>query len=147
MGADSTTSLDLALLKIEAPIRSVFKWSKGLPETKEAVSAGVNLADGDEGTEIAMDLTGGRLTGVVEKTYDGVGYKVIQHTTPIRKGDSGGPLVDLRGNLIGVNFGGDGVSSGYRTPLPRRSYAIRPDLKWLKILIEADVSGVAPSSN
>ena len=64
----------------------------------------MNYTEEDSENEVVMDLTGGEIVRSTEKSYEGIKYQVIQHTTPIRKGDSGGPLLNLRGELVGVNF-------------------------------------------
>jgi len=142
-GDASSIKFDFALVHVNARLDHVLKWGPDTEVGKTVLSAGVtaNLTrDSAGGPElrVSMDPVGGQVTKIFTKAHGSVGYQVILHNSPVREGNSGGPLIDTEGRILGINFA---IASHLREmlePNRRVSYAIRPDVAWLKSLIEAD---------
>jgi hypothetical protein len=65
----------------------------------------------------------------------------VSHSSPLRPGDSGGPLVLSDGRLVGINVSVEYDFQWSRLSLaPRHSTAHRPDLAWVRKVIEADAA-------
>jgi hypothetical protein len=65
-----------------------------------------------------------------------LGARSIRHNAPLREGDSGGPLADVDGRLIGINVKAGRIFSPLHLLGRKVGVAERPDLAWLRQLIE-----------
>jgi len=127
---------DLAVLWVSQPIGPTFQWANEFKHGSPVVDVGLNLDHYQRDTKpqfvlkASESLSGGFMD-----------YSVVTHSSPFRPGDSGGPLVLSDGRLLGINVI---VKCDFRW---RRfsfefdhSEAHRPDLAWVRKVIDADAS-------
>jgi serine protease Do len=97
--------LDLALLKINRP-------GKKFPTVALGQMKSVKVGDNTYaiGTPLDEAFQNTFTAGIVSALRDG--GKSIQHSTAINPGNSGGPLLNEKGEVIGVNTGGFGRTTG-----------------------------------
>ncbi len=145
-GNPSRKDFDFAIFHVKAPPARIFHWSDSFENGEAVFSAGNTLNQQKEGTTGPMfnlDSFKGELEGSDARIFKGIAYQRISHRSPIPKRNSGGPLVNGKGKLIGINYSGAysfKSSSESETPV---SKAIRPDLKWLKAIIEKDYASIS----
>ena len=95
----TSSELDLALLKIDAPEPQVFK-SVALAAGNGGVREGQTVFA--IGSPLGLDRTVSEgIISVANRVLGGRLY--LQTTTQINPGNSGGPLFNLRGEVVGVN--------------------------------------------
>jgi hypothetical protein len=131
---------DLALLCVSSPISRTFQWATELTNGSPVVNVG--SSKDDRSGALKPQFMGGKLLKLSEASSKGsLNYTEVSHSSPIRPGDSGGPLVLSDGGLLGIN------ASGYFTfqwgALSREreySTAHRPDLVWLRKVIDTDAA-------
>lgn len=139
IGDETKNEPDLAILCVPGALIQSFAWSSDPVTGEEIVGGGLNITRRDK--KFAFEPAGfagklsriGPVAGLVPRCLG------IVHTAPVYHGDSGGPLVNLDGMLIGVNTG---VFRRYH--LYFRAWAIRPDLVWLRHVIDQDDARAAP---
>lgn len=124
---------DLAILRIPTRLEFTFAWAPEMQAGSTALAAGL---DAGKGTMFKLVCFAGPLLRLSERTSPAPAHTVVYHHAPIHSGDSGGPLVSLDGRLVGVNIEiRPGIPFGLS---PQTSVAHRPDLAWLRQVIDAD---------
>jgi hypothetical protein len=139
-GDDSKKQPDLALLQVPFPLQDVFEWTPTFTNGERIVAAGVNLLPDNV---INRQYMAGKILRLDTGSETVVPHYIcISHDAPLHAGDSGGPLVSTDGRLVGINS--DGVigrlwwaSFSVGTVY---SEAERPDLEWLRQLIQQDAA-------
>jgi S1-C subfamily serine protease len=128
---------DVAILYDPNPLEASFEWASRINPDDVVFSVGPNY-ERDHGGPLAVACFAGRVVGSAEPAELMPAVRRIVHTAPLHPGDSGGPLVTSDGRLLGIN-----VESEARLKLPDlsvtlRGRAYRPDLGWLRRLIDDD---------
>ncbi len=132
---------DFAVLHVPVKLRNVFRWGPVPEPGAEVISAGGYAPDSpsdDPYLQFTLDPVGGTIQQVENHARGGFRSRILSHDSPLKRGNSGGPLVDARGRLLGVNTTGAAAIpwlGGWNHEFP---HAIRPDLEWLRALIEED---------
>jgi len=136
-GNPSRNGFDFTIFHAPSPPGRIFHWADSFKEGAKVHSAANTYIEQKKGTSNSMfDLESftGMLTGSESRNDKGTGYQRIFHQSPIMKGSSGGPVVDERGRLIGINCSQNSQAQSTSQIIN----AIRPDLNWLKGIIEKD---------
>jgi S1-C subfamily serine protease len=130
---------DLAVLDAALPLEKIFEWTPEFTNGDNVVALGLNeLAP----HHVRTQGVAGKILGLAQ----GAGsanhrYQSIAHDAPLGRMDGGGPLATPDGRLIGID-----VSFDPNLPLespaaePATGTAQRPDLGWLKQLIDQDAA-------
>lgn len=153
---------DLALLRTAWPIPHAFEWAPEVTVGQPVLVCGPDYEEGVERT-FQLDCLAGRVKATGRRGGAGNGkdggapggrvaasarpppmeggpgeVEEFRHDAPVHHGDSGGPVVGLDGRLIGINFAT--VRLVFLPSIAMRVgvNASRPDLAWLRSLIEAD---------
>lgn len=138
----SLPEIDFALFRVKGKPYQTFEWADSLEIDETVFSAGTTFKV-NEGEDPLFSLTTDSFAGALKKTRD-VNFKksefqLIWHRSPVRKGNSGGPLINEAGELIGVNYAASSpIQRTAGAEMPPMGYAIRPDLDWVRDLIEED---------
>jgi len=130
---------DLAVLRVGQALDRAFSWADRYAAGDPVVSAGQN-ADRSGIPNLAAVLLGGSLIGSTPHPEANPPRTTLFHTTPIHPGDSGGPLVAPDGRLLAINVA---YAEGYEFLPPFHivhATAHRPDLSWLRQVIDQDWS-------
>jgi serine protease Do len=139
-GDESKNQPDLALLRVPLPLQDVFQWTPGFTNGERIVASGINVLSNKVIKSQCMAGKILKLDTVSETVLPH--YICISHDAPLRPGDSGGPLVATDGRLVGIDsdavigrlwWASFSVGTVY-------SDAERPDLEWLRQLIEQDAA-------
>jgi len=142
-GDESKKQPDLALLQVPFPLQDVFEWTPTFTNGERIVAAGITPGPDHLINRQCMAGKILRLDTGSETVLPR--YICISHDAPLHAGDSGGPLVSTDGRLVGINS--DAVIGrlwwASFTVGTVYSDAERPDLEWLRQLIEQDAA--APS--
>lgn len=135
-GQRSRGEPDLALLHVPVSMDRYFEWASRFENKEEVLAAGIGL---DNPHNLKMQCEAGKLLRFSEKAAPVPSITRLFHDVPLRFGDSGGPLTNTSGRLLGINVTIEGdyhlLKFAY---VGRSSTAIRPDLDWLKRMIEQD---------
>ena len=130
---------DLAILCVSRPIGLTFQWAAEFTNGSPVVDVGLRLDDHSHHSQ--PQLVAGRVLNVSEAlSADSLGYTVVSHSSPLRPGDSGGPLVLPDGRLLGINFFVRTDFQWSHLSFGQHSEAHRPDLVWLRKVIDADAA-------
>jgi S1-C subfamily serine protease len=132
--------VDLAILCVSIPITQTFEWAAELTNGSPVMDLGWSIDA--QSRELKPQYMAGRVLKVSEElSQDSLDYTVVTHSSPLRPGDSGGPLVMPDGRLLGLNVS---VHVDFQwSHLSREfdySVAHRPDLAWLRKVIDADAA-------
>jgi S1-C subfamily serine protease len=139
-GDESKKQPDLALLQVPFPLQDVFEWTPGFTNGERIVASGINVLSNKVINSQCM-------AGKILKLDTGSEtvlphYICISHDAPLHPGDSGGPLVSTDGRLVGIDS--DAVIGRPRwlsfSVETLSSDAERPDLEWLRQLIQQDAA-------
>jgi len=139
-GDESKNEPDLALLQAPFPLQDVFEWTPGFTNREPIVATGLDVFPNHV---IKFQFMGGKIFGQDPGSVTVLPHYIfISHDAPLHPGDSGGPLATTDGRLVGINC--DGVVPHLKllpfvTKTPY-SEAQRPDLEWLKQLIQQDAT-------
>jgi S1-C subfamily serine protease len=138
-GNEKKREPDLAVLCVSHPIGPVFQWAAAFTNGSPVVDVGLRLEDDSHHSQ--PQLMAGRVLKVSEAlSADSLGYTVVSHSSPLRPGDSGGPLVLSDGRLLGINFFVRTDFQWNHLSFEQHSEAHRPDLVWLRKVIDADAA-------
>jgi hypothetical protein len=133
---------DFAILALGSPTDHAFEWTEQISLGIGVVGAGldVDISDGKP-TQVKFAWFGGKIVGLESHASIPLIWKSILHSGPMHAGDSGGPIATQEGRLIGVSVKYGGWMLFFRG-LKREpmSLAVRPDLNWLRQVVEADVA-------
>jgi len=139
-GEEKKGEPDLAILCVPHPISPTFQWAAEFTNGSPVVEVGLRMAEPSH--QCQPQLMAGRVLKVAEALRAGpLDYSVVSHSSPMRRGDSGGPLVLSDGRLLGINvsmrfdFQWSHLSLEFA-----HSNAHRPDLAWLRRVIDADAA-------
>lgn len=148
-GDPASSVSDFAVLHVPVKLDHVLDWGTEFGPGETVVSSGIKRTGTARRSKSAkigysVDPVGGHIAKAVRETADGVGYHYILHDSPLAPGNSGGPMIDQKGRLIGVNIEGAAAHPAFHDPKRRYAIAVRPDLDWLKRVIEADAAAQAP---
>lgn len=133
---------DLAILCVAQPIGLIFQWATEWTNGSPVVGVGLNIT-GPPRNLHAEPLC---LAGKILKAEDAVSktsldYTVVFHSSPLRPGDSGGPLLLPDGRLLGINVSAKADFKWSQLAYEfEHSHAHRPDLGWLRKVIDADAA-------
>jgi hypothetical protein len=123
---------DLAVLYDRRPPDAVFSWETDPKAGVSVVGAGVDYE------KRIVDFTAGGLGGKLLGTQtmkSPIGpWTGLVTSLPAHAGDSGGAVATIDGHLLGITYA---VRLG-RFSGPRTTYASRPDLAWLRRIIDED---------
>jgi S1-C subfamily serine protease len=139
-GDESKKQPDLALLRVPLPLQDVFEWTAAFTNGERIVAAGINVLSN---SVIKSQCMAGKILKLDTHSETVVPHYIgISHDAPLRAGDSGGPLVSTDGRLVGINA--DAVIGRPRwlsfSVETLSGDAERPDLDWLRQLIEQDAA-------
>lgn len=133
---------DFAVLHVDEKLDHAFRWETNFEPGDQVVSAGVgkdrSAGPRSPGMQFRTDPVGGRIEEVISEEREDAIHRLILHASPLEYGNSGGPLVSDRGRLLGVNTTGPAAFPAFHHPRFRFANAVRPDLKWLKRIIDED---------
>lgn len=128
---------DLTLVRVAQPLTATYQWAEHYEANDSVLAVGVNYTDPQK-PNFTMGFTGGKLgrDRPFQRTQT---TQTVTSDLPLHVGDSGGPLVNTQGQLIAINVRGTMSRLEY-LGIARKltSEAIRPDIAWLKQLIEED---------
>lgn len=131
---------DLALIVVPVALQKTWRWSARFTQGDAVI--GVGPADA-----AALKLDPVIFAGIIKSSFQSRSSPEIWsivHDAPIRRGDSGGPLFDLSGHLVAIEIELDWSASIFKPwsllKPSQEAQALRPDLKWLNQLIEADLA-------
>jgi hypothetical protein len=131
---------DLAILCVAHPIGATFPWAAEFTNGSPVVDVGMRRDDFPRHLE--PQCVAGRILEVSNALSAGaLDYSVLFHTSPMRLGDSGGPVVLSDGRLLGINvimkfdFQWSHLALNFA-----HTQAHRPDLAWLRKVIDADAA-------
>ena len=130
---------DLALLQVSFPLQDVFEWASAFTNGERIVAVGVNLGPD---RLIKSQCVAGKVLRL-----DTGSETIFPHSTrvsydaPLHPGDSGGPLVSTDGHLVVINYN-EVIGRLWRLFAVGTvsSDAERPDLEWLRHLIQQDAA-------
>jgi hypothetical protein len=130
---------DLAILQVSLPLQQVFEWATEFTNGNSILAVGLSL---DKPRVLKTQCMAGKILNLSEGPQARPPhYTVVSHDAPLRHGDSGGPLMSTDGHLLGINVGAE---LGFRwrrlSVEPLYADAHRPDLEWLRQIIEQDVT-------
>jgi S1-C subfamily serine protease len=132
---------DLAILCVSHPLGQTFQWAMEFTNGSPVVDLGLSIQGPSHHLKTQPTCVAGRISKVSEVlSANSLNYIVVSHSSPLRPGDSGGPLVLSDGRLLGINvivrpdFRWSHLSFG------QHSEAHRPDLVWLRKVIDADAA-------
>ena len=139
-GDDSKKQPDLALLQVPFPLQDVFEWTPTFTNGERIVAAGATPGPDHV---INRQCMAGKILRLDTGSETVVPrYICVSHDAPLCPGDSGGPLVSTDGRLVGINS--DAVIGRPRwlsfSVETLSSDAERPDLEWLRQLIQQDAA-------
>jgi len=143
-GDPSSSISDFAVLHVPGKLDYILNWATDFGPGDTIISCGVNR-QGVTGLpeaptiQVNVEPNSGRIEKTVKQTLDGIEYQTVLHSSPLSHGNSGGPMIDQEGRLIGINIEGAAAFPAFH-PKHRFAIAVRPDLKWLKRLIEQDAA-------
>lgn len=124
---------DLALLRIVHRLDATLEWAADFKPGDPVFAAGLNY---DQTFHFDSGCVAGEVTRIAHHAETAFPHDHVFHQAPLHSGDSGGPLTTTAGRLIGINTG---TGSLQVWPFSWRvSRAERPDLAWLRRLIETD---------
>ena len=130
---------DLAVLCVSQPIGSTFQWAANFTNGSPVVHVGLRVDD--HARHLQPQCMAGRVLKVSEAlSADSLDYTVVSHSSPLRPGDSGGPLVLSDGRLLGINVMVRPDFQWSHLSFEQHSEAHRPDLLWLRKIIDADAA-------
>lgn len=133
---------DLAVLAIDRPVAAHFAWSDGIPAGEPVVGAG---PDYDHTAPLGLGLFSGTTLNAAPSAPGAAAGRAVFHTGPVHLGDSGGPLATAGGRLIAINVGDIHELNVFRLSYRKASRAHRPDLDWLRRVIEQDFAARKPA--
>lgn len=138
-GEVSKKQPDLAILNVSLPLQQVFEWATEFADGNSALAVGLNS---DKPQTLKTQCMAGKILKLLEGSEAiPPHYTLISHNVPVHPGDSGGPLVSTDGYLLGINVGGEIRLQWRRLSVePLYYYAQRPDLEWLRQIIDQDVA-------
>lgn len=134
-GGVSKGGPDLTLLFVPCMLEPVFEWAAHFDPGDRVLAAGLEYR-ALAGPKVVCFA--GMLKACEAGPGTGAHATAVFHTAPLHHGDSGGPLVDQEGHLIGINAKASREFSLLHPLGQRLNRAERPDLPWLRQLIEAD---------
>ena len=139
-GEEKKREPDLAILRVSQPIGPTFQWAAEFTNGSPVVDVGLRIDDHPH--HLKPQVIAGRVLKVSEALSAGsLDYSVVSHSSPLRPGDSGGPLVLSDGRLLGINIGWRLDFQWSHLSFERVHYeAHRPDLAWLRKIIERDAA-------
>ena len=143
-------SFDFALLHVvPAALPPAFPWAADgrLAVGTTLVAVGTQVVDAAATVAFRLEPFAGRVLKVGREPGPDGPFTGILGTLPGHHGDSGGPQFTVNGELAGITTAGGYGPFGQGW----RSYAVRPDLPWLRRAIEADqqllTATVGPKGN
>ena len=144
-GHDAPGKPDLAVVHVDARLPATFQWAQAYQAGGPALSSGLNRSGDPNHPNFTPGFSAGKLLSAPPASASSQETtQAITHDLPIHHGDSGGPLVNAQGQLIGINVRINLKRVAYVGPLHQTSgAAIRPDLAWLRRVIEADFSKIS----
>lgn len=139
-GDESKKQPDLALLRVPFPLHDVFEWAPAFTNGERIVAAGINVISNHV---IKSQCMAGKILRLDTGSATVLPHYIcVSHYAPLHSGDSGGPLVSTDGRLVGINS--DAVIGRPRwlsfSVETLSSDAERPDLEWLRQLIQQDAA-------
>jgi Trypsin-like peptidase domain len=132
---------DLAILCVSRPIGRTFQWAAEFTNGSPVVDLGLSIEGRPPHLKTQPTCVAGRVLKVSEAlSADYLDYTVVSHSSPLRPGDSGGPLVLSDGRLLGINVMVRPDFQWSHLSFEQHSEAHRPDLLWLRKIIDADAA-------
>ncbi|MDO8545401.1 MAG: serine protease [Opitutaceae bacterium] len=136
-GDPSAEGGDLAVLAIDESLRGHFSWADPVEAGEPVVGVGPNY---DAAADFGLGCFSGRTLKLEKHAEVEPRGTTVFHSGPMHLGDSGGPLATTGGQLIAVNVGDIHELNLLRLSHEKASRAHRPNLEWLRQLVERDVS-------
>ena len=137
-------AFDFAVLHVAGPLPAAFDWLPNDAVTLGTVlvGTGTRVSESDTPTvRLELEPYAGRLTEIHTVGGPDVAHTELVGTMPVHHGDSGGPQYTVDGRLVGVLSAGTRLLNG-----DRQSLAVRPDLAWLRRLIDDDQRTLATAA-
>src|ERR1041385_81461 len=138
-GSGEEGELDLAILGVSRSVSQTFEWAAEFTNGSAVVDLGWNV----DSRQLKPQWMAGKVLEVSEAwTKDSLDYTVVTHNSPLRPGDSGGPLALSDGRLLGINVSVDLDFQWSHLSFEKfkHSVAHRPDLAWMRKVIDADAA-------
>jgi len=128
---------DLAVLSIATPLDHFFEWASEFTNATPVMAVG--LSYNDHSRVIKTQCMAGKILNLSARSATTMPFTVISDDSPLRRGDSGGPLVLSDGRLIGINVSETlDFKVSQLSFEPAHSEANRPNLAWLREIIDKD---------
>jgi S1-C subfamily serine protease len=142
---------DLALVHVPLALDGAFEWAPDVVPGAGVVGAGPTRTTAPAADRQPLTLALSIFAGTIHNaSFEGRDrrWQIVSASAPSVPGDSGGPLVNLAGRLVGVITGARwtfGFARSWTLLQPRTTgtLAVRPDLEWLRPIIDADAMGAA----
>lgn len=137
--------VDLAILHASLPVNGAFEWAKAFKPGDTVLGFGVSYANVTNVKSLNIGFCAGKLLGSSPLKRAHPAAELILCDGPWHPGDSGGPIISVDGRLLGITVGGQGAllvgDTLFRIPNEKiKIGALRPDLNWLRQVIEADAT-------
>ncbi len=134
-GDASVEGGDLAVLAIDQALDRHFSWAEQITAGEPVIGVGPNY---DYSGHFGIGCFSGVALKFEAHTAGIPSGSTVFHSAPMHLGDSGGPLTTTDGRLVAINVGDIHELNLLRFAYRRASRAHRPDLEWLRALVEAD---------
>lgn len=134
---------DMALLAIDRPLPAHFAWADEIKTGNVVVGAGPDY----DAPAFGLGFFSGTAVKLEPNSTRPPAGATIFHTGPVHLGDSGGPLATTNGELLAINVGDIHELNLLLFSYQRASRAHRPDLPWLRDLVDRDFAANPPRSS
>lgn len=141
LGEGETDDSDFAIVHVAETLPNIFSWAETVEAGDRAMLVGAKNGDSEElDFNFEMVAAGGSVNEVVDFSPPNELFRQVRHTVPLNHGNSGGPLFRDDGRLLAINYGARGRLRPLRAPVVIYGGSIRPDLEWLRQMIDKDAA-------
>jgi len=127
---------DLAVVKVASPLDEVFDWTAEDTNGNRVVAVGAS--SNPHSPMLKRVCLAGKILWISGGDWGlPPAVTIIAHDAPLHRGDSGGPLASPEGRLLGIDVSVEPELKWRRLTQAR---ALRPDLEWLRRIIDQDAA-------